>query len=141
MINSIIEAISISINSEFGDDFTIYTESVEQGLNEPCFFISCIDPTNRLFFDKRYFRKNQFCIQYFPANKDRKKEECNDAAERLYSCLEYIAIGGDLIRGTKMNCEIVDGILNFFVNYDFFVYKGLRSEKMEKLKKSIKSGR
>lgn len=38
MINSIIESISISLNAEFGDEYTTYTESVEQGLNEPCFF-------------------------------------------------------------------------------------------------------
>ena len=42
MINSIIEGISASLNAEFGDDYTIYTENVEQGLKEPCFFISCI---------------------------------------------------------------------------------------------------
>jgi len=40
MINSIIEAISIALNAEFGDDFTTYTEKEEQGLKEPCFFIS-----------------------------------------------------------------------------------------------------
>ena len=39
MINSIIEGISIAINTEFEDVYTIYTESVEQGLKEPCFFI------------------------------------------------------------------------------------------------------
>ena len=75
MINSIIESISISLNAEFGDEYTTYTESVEQGLNEPCFFVFCINPTDRLFLGKRYFRENQFCLQYFPADKDRAKEE------------------------------------------------------------------
>ena len=77
MINSIIESISISLNAEFGDEYTTYTESVEQGLNEPCFFVFCINPTDRVFLGKRYFRENQFCLQYFPADKDRAKEECN----------------------------------------------------------------
>ena len=31
MINSIIEAISIALNAEFGDDFTTSTEKEEQG--------------------------------------------------------------------------------------------------------------
>lgn len=44
MINSIIEGISISLNAEFGDNYTTYTESVEQGLKEPCFFVFCINP-------------------------------------------------------------------------------------------------
>ena len=42
MINSIIEAISIALNAEFGDDYTTYTEEQEQGLKEPCFFISTL---------------------------------------------------------------------------------------------------
>ena len=62
MINSIIEGISISLNAEFGDNYTTYTESVEQGLKEPCFFVFCINPTNRVFLGKRYFKTNQMCI-------------------------------------------------------------------------------
>lgn len=137
MINSIIEGISISLNAEFGDDFTIYTESVEQGLKEPCFFISCINPTNRVFLGKRYFKTNQMCIQYFPTDKDRKKEECNSVSDKLFDCLEYITVSGDLVRGTKMNSEMVDGVLNFFVNYDFYVYKKEDTVPMEELSESV----
>jgi len=137
MINSIIKSISISLNAEFGDDYTIYTESVEQGLNEPCFFVCCINHTNKIFLGKRYFRENQCCIQYFPADKDRINEECNVVTERLFSCLEYITVTGDLVRGTKMKFEIVDGVLNFFVNYDLFVYKETYSVPMEQISKNI----
>lgn len=137
MINSIIETISISLNAEFGNDYTTYTESVEQGLNEPCFFVSCINPTNRLFLGKRYFRENQFCIQYFPADKGRVKEECNAVAERLYFCLECIDVSGDLVRGTKMKYEVVDEVLNFFVNYDLFVYKAEKSEAMTEISEKV----
>lgn len=42
MINSIIEGISTSLNAEFGDDYTIYTENVEQGLKEPCFLFPAL---------------------------------------------------------------------------------------------------
>lgn len=137
MINSIIEAIGISLNAEFGDEYTIYSESVEQGLNKPCFFVFCINPTERVFLGKRYFKENLFGIQYFPADKDRKKEECNAVTERLFSCLEYITVTGDLVRGTKMRSETVDGVLNFFVNYDFFVYKAAESDPMEELSEEI----
>lgn len=138
MINSIIEAISISLNEEFGDDYTNYTEEINQGLKEPCFFISCLNPTQKLFFGKRYFRENQFCIQYFPFDKMREKEECNDVAEKLFDCLEYINVTGDLVRGTKMKYEVTDGILNFFVNYDMFVYKKTDPpDVMEELSKNV----
>jgi len=137
MINSIIQSISISLNAEFGDDYTIYTESVEQGLNEPCFFIFCLNPANRVFLGKRYFRENGFCLQYLPADKDQAREECNAIAERLYSCLEYITVTGDLVRGTKMNYEVVDGVLNFFVNFDLFVYKVAPSDAMEEISQDV----
>ena len=58
----------------FGDDYEIYTESVEQGLNEPCFSILCLNPTNEQFLGRRYFRKNQFCIHYFPKGEEKNKE-------------------------------------------------------------------
>lgn len=123
MINSIIEGISIALNTEFGERYTIYTESVEQGLKEPCFFISCLNPTSKVFLGERYFRTNQMCIQYIPTNKSVEKEECNAVTERLFNCLEYITVGEDLIRGSKMSSEIVDGVLNFFVNYDLFTLR------------------
>ena len=137
MINSIAQSISISLNAEFGDAYTIYTESVEQGLNEPCFFLFCINPANRIFLGKRYFRENQFCIQYLPADRDREKEECNAVAERLFLCLEYITVTGDLVRGTKMKYEVVDGALNFFVNYDLFIYKEAASDAMEEISENV----
>jgi hypothetical protein len=137
MINSIIESISISLNAEFGDGYTIYTESVEQGLDEPCFFLSCINPTSRVFLGKRYFRESQFCIQYFPADKGQAKEECNAVAERLFLCLEYTTVTGDLVHGTKMKYEVVDGVLDFFVNYDLFVYKVAASDTMEEISENV----
>lgn len=130
MINKIIDGISISLNAEFGDDYKIYTESIEQGLKEPCFSIICVNPTNDLYLGKRYFRKNQFCIQYFPKGED-KYAECLDVAERMFDCLEVISVGDDLQRGTSMHGEVVDRVLHFFVNYDMFVYKVESTDAME----------
>ena len=123
MINSIIESISISLNTELGDRYKTHREVKRQGLKEPCFFIQCINPTEKLFFGKRYYRQNQFCIQYFPEDEFNGNQECYAVAERLFSCLEYLDVGGAPVMGTKMKYEVKDGILHFFVNYDLFVYK------------------
>ena len=133
MINSIIEAISISLNEEFGDDYEIHMEEIKQGLIEPCFFIACLNPANNMFLGKRYKRTNQFCIQYFPVREDQNQRECADVAERMYDCLEYITIDGETkpVRGSKMNHQMVDGVLNFFVNYDFFTIKKEEQTEME----------
>ena len=37
--------------------------------------------------------------------------------------LELIPVLDAVLRGTEMNYEMVDGVLNFFVNYNCFVYK------------------
>ncbi len=130
MINKIIDGISEAINKEFGDGYDIYTESIEQGLEEPCFSILCLNPTNEQFFGKRYFRQNQFVIQYFPST-DEKNSECNAVRERLFDCLDIIIVNGDQTRGTKMKGEIVDGVLNFMLNFDMFVYKVQELDKMD----------
>ena len=122
MINAITEAISVSLDAEFGDNYTIIRETNKQDLEEPCFFISCLNPSMKQFLGRRYFRSNQFCIQYFPETEN-VNAECHATAERMFSCLEYITVSGDLTRGTAMRYEIVDDVLNFFVNYDCFVYK------------------
>lgn len=143
MINSIIEAISVSLNAAFGDDYEIHMEEIKQGLEEPCFFIQCLNPGMEQFLGKRYFRQNLFCIQYFPKS-DEVVRECNDVAEAMYFCLEYITCKGDdkPIRGTKMHHELVNGVLNFFVNYDLFVYKTEEKVNMEELEidTSVKEG-
>ncbi len=143
MINSIIEAISISLNEEFGDGYETHMEEIKQGLKEPCFFITCLNPTTELFLGKRYFRTNQFCIQYFPETNE-KQRECNGVAERMLQCLEYITIYGEdkPIMGTKMKYEVVDGVLNFFVNYDCFIRKIEQQTPMESLQAStnVKEG-
>lgn len=143
MINSIIEAISISLNEEFGDGYETHMEEIKQGLKEPCFFITCLNPTTELFLGKRYFRTNQFCIQYFPETNE-KQRECNSVAERMWQCLEYITIYGEdkPIMGTKMKYEVVNGVLNFFVNYDCFIRKIEQQTPMESLQAStnVKEG-
>ena len=122
MINKIIDGISVAINSEFGDPYEIYTESIEQGLVEPCFSILCLNPTINQVLGKRYFRRNMFCIHYFPSS-DEKRSECYAVIERLMNALEIITVDGDLCRGTDMHGEVVDNVLSFFVNYDMYVYK------------------
>ena len=127
MINKIIDGISVAINSEFGDGYEIYTESIEQGLVEPCFSILCLNPTVEQVLGKRYFRTNQFCVHYFP-HTNKKQLECYSVLNKLISALETIEVDGDLCRGTHIHGEVVDNVLSFFVNYDMYVYKDESSE-------------
>lgn len=132
MIEKIIDGICLAISSNFGDDYEIYTESVEQGLKDGSFAVVCVNPTKSRFMGNRYFRSNQFCIHYFPKTTE-PNAECLEIVESLYDILEMIEVDGDLVHGTEMSNEIDDGVLHFFVNYDFFEIRKPDEGYMEEL--------
>ena len=119
-IQNLIDAIAEALFQQFGSGYEIYTENVEQGLHEPCFFIRCLNPTKNLFLGQCYKRTNQFSIQYIPSTTEA-IAECNSVMERLFECLENVILHGKPIHGTELHGEVTDGILTFTVNYDGFV--------------------
>lgn len=138
-LNKIIDGICEALNTEFGDEYEIYTEDVKQNLTEPCFSVVLVKPSTEQFLGKRYIRKNIFCIHYFPQDKENPNTECFDVYERLIDCLEHIEVDGDVVRGTNMTPDdfMSDGVMNFIVNYDMFVYRSDDGEpEMETLEQS-----
>ena len=137
MIKKIIDGICLALSSCFGDECEIYTEAVEQGFKDGSFSIVCINPTNSRFMGERYYRTNQFCIHYFPETNEQ-NNECLETLENLYDALEMIEVDGDLVRGTNMTSEIDEGVLHFFVNYDFFtIHKAKDETYMEYLNQTL----
>ncbi len=132
MIKKVIDGICLAICSKFGEDCEIYTESINQGLKDGSFTIVCLNPTNTQYLGKRYFRTNKFCIHYFPKTNE-PKSECLEVLESLCEALEIIEVDGDLIRGTNMTNEMDEGVLHFFVNYDFFTIRKTDETLMEHL--------
>ncbi len=141
MINKIIDGICEKLNESFGDGYEIYTELKNQGLKEPCFSVMCVNPISNQVIGNRYFRNNLFSILYFPASKE-PKAETNAVLESLYLALETVTIKEtlpddivkeSLVRGTNMRGELVDGVLNFLVNFNMFVYKVEDADLMEEV--------
>lgn len=144
MINKIIDGICEKLYITFGDGFEIYTELKNQDLKEPCFSVFCVNPLSTQVLGNRYFRNNIFCIQYFPSTAE-PKAECNAITETLYTELETITIKEEIadeiikesfVRSNKMRSEMIDGVLNFFVNYNLFVYRTENTEVMEEMTES-----
>lgn len=117
--------ISVALDGAFGGQYEIYTEENKQDLKMPCFFISLVQPAKTDFPSNRYYMNNQFCIQYIPESETGSNSECVSIAEQMFLTLEEVTPDGeDLpVRGTNMKYEIADGVLNFFVNYNYFVRK------------------
>lgn len=118
--NDVVDAIAIKLNQSFGDSFTIYTESIEQGFEEPCFFIALLEPDQTQVVGNRYHKTNPFDIHYFGSG----NADAYATADKLMNEMEYIeCINGDWLHGTKMRSRVEDGVLHFFVSYNFHIYK------------------
>lgn len=136
MIGEIVDAVGLALKEAFGNNYKVYTEETGKGMDAPCFFVFCSAPRNTRISNQKYFRSNTFCIQYIPSTVNI-RAECNEVIERLFECLEYIKVDSFLLGGRKMESEIKDGVLYFFLNYDFFVYKKEETEAMGTLTRSI----
>lgn len=138
MLNEIMDAVTTRINEVFGDDYTIYTDVVEQGLKEPCFFVRFLEPSEKLMIGRRYFRQMDLCIQYLPGGISEVSKELNRVTELLMNGMEYITLAdGSRLRGIerRVRPDLEEKILTFFVHYSLFVLKEQKTEEaMEAIK-------
>lgn len=123
MTEDIIKAICAAIYSEFGEEYTIYTEAVAQDVQTPCFFVICTQPKLNRYMDNEYYQEIPVVVQYLPENTDNYRCECNDVFEQLSLNLDTISFEDSCVHGTDTRGEIIDGVLNFFVDYNMMVYK------------------
>lgn len=121
MITDIINGVAAKLHQDFGDGYAIYTEHIPQGFKEPCFSIQHIQSDTAAKLPNRHLRRNAFDVHFFPKPGRDVKSQMYRMAECLLLSLEYIYVLDNLIRGSKMRYEIVDGVLHFFVNYDLFI--------------------
>lgn len=117
MINDIISGITNGIYEEFGSGHKIYTENIEQGLSEPCFFIVLLEAQQSRIIGNRFMLNASFDVHYFPSTKAKNKE-MQEAAQRLYGVLQRITLlDGDMLNGFDLKWEMVEDVLHFFVSY------------------------
>lgn len=119
-VNSIRSGVIIALSDLF-PAMDIYGGAIREGFEAPCFFVKLLSVTQDRELDRRYRRSYSFDIHYFPGGTD-PNEEAHGMAEQLYDKLRQIEVDGALYRGTGMNHEVVDGVLHFFVDFNFMVY-------------------
>lgn len=131
LINEILKGIAKALRDEFGESLNIYLNDVEQGLIEPCFFISVLNPDVKQVLGRRYVLNCPVSVQFI-SGEDR--EVVNDTGSRFFNCLELISVSGDLVRGRNMSYSINEDILTFTVTYNIYFYKNQAEEFMDNLK-------
>ena len=121
MINSLKDAISITLDNSFPHT-KIYTESIKQGFKEPCFFIKVLNSDFDREVGRRYKKHIALDIHYF-SDKDKVNRDCEYVANKLYELLDYVNVDGGILRSTKKKHTITDGVLHFFLQFNYFVMK------------------
>ena len=140
MISEIIIAISRRLNERY-PEATINTERVEQGLQEPCFFIEVLEPIRTPLLGQWWKQDTLFDIQLFDS--EAKNMYFCMIAEELFESLEYITLpDGSSVRGTSMHFVVNDGVLHFFVTYTIFLHRKIERNQMEvlQIKEGLKEG-
>lgn len=119
-VNDVVDGVASALYAAF-PHIKRYEERIEQGGKEPAFFIGLVNGGQTKQFGRRYRRAQTFDVQYFhPGDENRAQRE---VAERLYSALEMIGLPDGRARTANMNHQIVDGVLHFTFDCDFFVFK------------------
>ena len=137
MLNEIVKGIAVQLNAVFGDGFEIYQNNVEQGLKEPCFFIAVLQPELSPLLGLRALKRNPFDIHYYPADPG-DNVEMLDAAERLMTGLEFIELpDGEVLHGTAISYEIIDGVLHFFISFNSVIKRMKELPLMETLETDV----
>lgn len=124
--DTIINAISKTLSDNF-EGVSIYTNKAEQGLILPCFFITQKNTEFEKVGRNKYKINYLINISYHP--KELSEVKLNEIAFNLFNLLEVLSLDNKKIIYSKgLRYEIVDGILQFFVNYELTVNKGVTQE-------------
>lgn len=119
MVDEVISAVSNSLYKEFGSNYKLYADNIEQDMTRPCFFLNIIRPALLPATIGRDEMSVPLVIQYFPTSIG-KRMECYAVADKMFHCLKYPEYKGVKYRGTDLKYDINDDKLNFYVQYNFF---------------------
>lgn len=141
-VNKIIEAVSAALYKEFGNEYFYYQENIKQEFNLPCFYIKPVEPYIEQGLDRDKKRINKFVIHFMPKENGQEKKDINEIYERLIWALDYVEADGKIYKGTKKQSRHEDGVLLFFVNFDYHIRQIKDKNYMESLKQNggVKNG-
>lgn len=119
MLNEFIETLAQKLIDVFGEDTIVYSENIPQGLKTACFYIRSINHSQKSMTKGR--RKiSQFDIMYIPVEGSLDTEqEINSILTELVDKMTNLEINGKVFKATEIRAEKVDGVLHYFVNFDF----------------------
>ena len=131
MNKEVVLGIVEALDTAFG--YPVHIDGVEQELTPPCFLVEKVQGGQKKELGSRYKNSNYFDIKYLTET-EKPMLEILGVEEKLYDCMEYIEIDGSPTKGTDLKGRVIDGVLHFFVNYNFHVFKKTQQEEpMQKI--------
>ena len=141
MISSIRKGIASALNEKFGEEYNVYFDEIEQGYENPCFFVYLVDWYSDELIMGREKVHTQFNVTFFPRNEEEPTEECYETIQKLKECLRMITLkDGDKHRGIDMDAKVVDGLVQFYVTYNFETIEREDGDSMESYEERIEHG-
>lgn len=128
-IEDVRNAVILSLEQHF-PEVDVYGEKVAHGFQKPCFYVKLLSVKHKQELGRRYKRNHSFEIHYYSEETEINKM-AHRMADRLYQYLEFILLNDGICRGRNMDHEVINGVIHFFVNYDFHVMK----KKKQKIRK------
>lgn len=132
MKQKLIEAIAIQIDEVFNNS-TIYTNHINQNFKKNSFFIRITKNSEKPYLAKRFKVFNKIEIVYTPEETDDTSKKLNEISQNLFESMKLLKYENGYINAENMECQIKDGILLFFLEYNFYIFRFEDTEKMEKL--------
>lgn len=127
-----VNAISVRLNEIFGDEYTVYLEQVEQGLQTPCFFIQPLDASDKNMIDNRKYRTSGFAIVFIPSDKKGHREQFVEVADKLFDNFDSFELSDGVVLSTfDRNINILDDVLHFTVLFKYYKYAEKAAEDMQ----------
>ena len=134
VVRSLTVALSKGLEGIFSNP-CIYQDILPMGYKAPCFFVNHVDTQVQLKLFNRYRVVANYDITYHPAERKFNSKEFSEVVEKMTYGLELVQLAdGNYVRGSNIRYEVQDGVLHFFITFDFFVIRAKdRGIKMEKL--------
>lgn len=131
LIGEVIRSAIVVKLRELFPDITVYKEKIEQGIRYPHFFILPLNTTYEKELGLRGWVYYQVNIRYRPTQDfNSKYSDLEQVGTDLMWALDTIAVAGYPLRGRDMNYQIVDGVLQFFINFRMRIKQEQEIEKM-----------
>ena len=132
-MNEVIKnGIADAIRKEFGDEYSIYADSVEQGVKKPCFFIL----NRKCVFDRLLGKRAAVTYRYGIEVYEDDREKLEKVLMRLFAAMDMISTAEGKMFGRNMSFSIEKGKGIFEADFRCVVmFEEDKSEYMEVLER------